>query len=381
MAKTTDILIGGVLTQVTEFDHTAQAIDDAVSIVGTSPAETRLNIGAASNPNLLDNWYFADPIDQRGGYVVIAGAMGYTDSGLTNPSGGIPKAWTVVELTSSYAMAYHTEYPGLPVYFKPDDVVRGYCGGGTYSIDRWKKDGSNTVVLVTDDGYGLIPEVGDKGFYQPFENPKDILNQIVTLSIFVKAENTAQVKIGFGGGGGYCEPVEIGTEWTIVQFTHTFTTGASFAVHSMTAGEKIIVKAAKLELGSVQTLAHQDTDGNWVLDEIPNYAEELAKCKRYFERGRVGSTVPLPNSGVYFMPGHRFEVEKRATPNVRIFGWHHSTPENLVEGQLTDANGLLTTQTFSYANVNKYGIESIRMSDPLSTEFSYQYVYEASADL
>jgi hypothetical protein len=45
-----------------------------------------------------------------------------------------------------------------------------------------------------------------------------------------------------------------------------------------TPGELV---AVKLELGSVQTLAHQDVDGNWVLNEIPNYAEQLAICSQY----------------------------------------------------------------------------------------------------
>lgn len=49
---------------------------------------------------------------------------------------------------------------------------------------------------------------------------------------------------------------------------------------SITASNTLI-KAAKLELGSVQTLAHQE-DGNWVLnDPPPNQALELAKCQRY----------------------------------------------------------------------------------------------------
>lgn len=41
------------------------------------------------------------------------------------------------------------------------------------------------------------------------------------------------------------------------------------------------LKAMKLERGTTQTLAHQDEDGNWVLNEIPDYGEELAKCQRY----------------------------------------------------------------------------------------------------
>ena len=46
---------------------------------------------------------------------------------------------------------------------------------------------------------------------------------------------------------------------------------------------EITIKAAKLELGSQQALAHQDTNGNWVLNEIPDYGEQLAKCQRYFQ--------------------------------------------------------------------------------------------------
>ena len=39
----------------------------------------------------------------------------------------------------------------------------------------------------------------------------------------------------------------------------------------------------KLELGPVQTLAHKDENGNWILnDPPPNKALELTKCQRYF---------------------------------------------------------------------------------------------------
>ena len=62
------------------------------------------------------------------------------------------------------------------------------------------------------------------------------------------------------------------------------------------AGQTIV--AAKLELGSEQTLAHNEgTEESpvWVLNEIPDYGEELARCKRYFERiaGKSGSTIGL----------------------------------------------------------------------------------------
>ena len=40
--------------------------------------------------------------------------------------------------------------------------------------------------------------------------------------------------------------------------------------------------AMKLELGDTQTLAHKEGD-KWVINEIPNYATELMKCKRYMQ--------------------------------------------------------------------------------------------------
>ena len=44
----------------------------------------------------------------------------------------------------------------------------------------------------------------------------------------------------------------------------------------------ITIQAAKLELGTVQTLAHQDDFGNWVLnDPPPDKTLELLKCQRY----------------------------------------------------------------------------------------------------
>ena len=43
------------------------------------------------------------------------------------------------------------------------------------------------------------------------------------------------------------------------------------------------IRAVGLELGSQQTLAHQE-NGVWVLNEIPDYWEQLRKCQSYFYR-------------------------------------------------------------------------------------------------
>ena len=55
----------------------------------------------------------------------------------------------------------------------------------------------------------------------------------------------------------------------------------------------VTILAAKLELGSQQTLAHQDENGNWVLNEIPDYGEQLARCQRYFQLYSTADNRPL----------------------------------------------------------------------------------------
>ncbi len=65
--------------------------------------------------------------------------------------------------------------------------------------------------------------------------------------------------------------------------------------------------AMKLELGPVQTLAHQGAGGNWVLnDPPPNRALELAKCQRHQLEVPAGSQAVcqriLSNVISFFMP-------------------------------------------------------------------------------
>lgn len=144
--------------------------------------------GSCSNVNILDNWYFANPINQYG-------AVSYTSATRSNG----------------------------------------------YTIDRWKLlSGSLTV---GSDGVTL-----DGTFVQILENP------------LPDGKTTATVLTDTG-------PIDAQYDNSSRTFTVTAT------------GRKLI--AAKLELGSTQTLCHKE-DEVWVLnDPPPNPAEELAKCQRY----------------------------------------------------------------------------------------------------
>ena len=67
-----------------------------------------------------------------------------------------------------------------------------------------------------------------------------------------------------------------------------------------------LITAVKLELGTHQTLAHQDAAGNWVLnDPPPDKTLEMLKCQRYYQ---VFSSADMrPVKAVDFRPPMRVD--------------------------------------------------------------------------
>lgn len=184
-----------------------------------------------SNPNLLDNWYFGNPVNQRG----------------------------------------KTEY-----------AVEGY------TIDRWKSGAVSDVVGVVN---GAIT-IGMTDLYQIFsqsvESPELYAGKPVTASVLVDsiyANDSYQLVVRTGTASGQYMAIVINgsglysTTWKIPEGATSLQVG----IQSIKADAgSISVKAIKLELGSQQTLAHKDADGNWILNEIPDYGEQLRRCQRYF---------------------------------------------------------------------------------------------------
>ena len=223
MAKIVTITnpLTGQPAQVDQLDHTAQQIDDGLNIAR-----------GVSNPNLLDNWYFVNPVNQRG----------------------------------------QTSYTGVG-----------------YGIDRWKLNGATVTVTVVDGEIQVIDNSTDwNGIIQLFENWKDFAGKTVTLSA-----------LGYTVGVGHTLHLQYGDNTSIeskpfpkdtiglVSFTVKIpdSIDSKFKVRTVRDGSKsgnstLHLKAIKLELGTTQTLAHQDENGNWVLNEIPDYGEQLARCQR-----------------------------------------------------------------------------------------------------
>ena len=197
---------------------------------------------AASNQNLLDNWYFADPINQRGNTV--------------------------------------------------------YNGSG-YTVDRWKMFGDGATTSLTDGALKIAAASSANAELIQFIEDKSIKGKSVTLSAMV---NGAVVS---GGGDFPTEngtSVVFYVDENVALIARVFDTGhPTFGVW-INPGKTVDIQAVKLEYGAQQTLARQE-NGAWVLNDAPtNKQQELAKCQRYFQiaRGDYGYGFIVSNTEGYF---------------------------------------------------------------------------------
>lgn len=187
-------------------------------------ALTPEDIGAGRvNPNLLDNWYFGNPVNQRG----------------------------------------QTEY----------------YGGAAYTIDRWRTSNANTSVVVADGGIFLGAAEGATPYLlQTPQAWERLLGRTVTLSVL----SDGLLKTATGELPS-AVPSTTTLYCNISGYGHVLAMAGKLYVRLSGPSEGHNFTAVKLELGTQQTLAHQDADGNWVLNEMPDYGLELIKCQRYYQ--------------------------------------------------------------------------------------------------
>ena len=225
MAKITTITnpLTGQPAQVDQLEHTAQQIDDAIARALPGGA-IDITLQKKVNPNLLDNWYFGNPVNQRG---VTSGTAGWIEYFLDR-------------------------WHGYCIY----DVTKGYLevGSSSYLMQRIENGGSipypvTFSILFQDGTFGYQTVYADGGFSLIGENIKGFADSQI------HGENP-------------------------------------YISYNNNSGSTVGIIAVKLELGDQQTLAHQDADGNWVLNEIPNYGEQLARCQRYFQTFATESLRP-----------------------------------------------------------------------------------------
>ncbi len=277
--------------------------------------DVSLNISdvGGSNPNLLDNWYFPDPIDQRQGYIVKSDVNYYSDVMLGTVAGV-----TTETMRAQYIDATHGSIiiDGATYYVATADMVRGYISDTpkeAYAIDRWLT-GGGLDFEVTSDGISisLARETGYRFIAQRLESNRQLQlrGRQVTLSALVKGNGS--INLGAVNHSAIKTFSVSSDKYELFSNTFIWTSGNNKWLNTpeFTINEgQVTIKAIKLESGSVQTLAHQDAAGAWVLnDPPPDKALELEKCQRYqvfgpldgFERhgtnaGRsVAASFPIP---------------------------------------------------------------------------------------
>lgn len=219
------------MAELYESRHTGAEIDDAVGRAKVG-GEIDAILQKKVNTNLLDNWYFPNLVNQRG----ISSGTG-------------------------------------PV--------------NAYGIDRWKCLNAGTLTIGSD--YIAIASDTHPYTLQQYIEPgrfAGVIGMAATLSALVKGNGRLKISLGSSSVGAYSDYFSY-SDWTLVQMQGTIVSGTDYHIYvqAKQGSGNCYVKAVKLELGSQQTLAHQDADGNWVLNEIPDYGEQLRRCQRYSVHG------------------------------------------------------------------------------------------------
>ena len=266
------------------------------------------------NPNLLDNWYFGNPVNQRNGKLVPAGITLYADSALTQVRG--PNGDTeAVDLTytSPTSVGWVSKIDGLTYYAAASDVVPGYKGPG-YGIDRWRIEAGAAISLS--DGALVLTGAPGAGIVQNSEALAELLDKRCTFSALTPSGDlySAGLVIGSAAGG-----IEAG------DFIVYSTSDTLLYVRPKDSSPKSIL-AVGLELGTQQTIAHRE-NGVWVLNEISKFGNQLAECQRYAQNGYCYTVVgQLTYAGTSYIIPLRFPQDMRATPaitlkEISVFGW------------------------------------------------------------
>ena len=247
-------------------DVTAQAGDYTAAQVGARPDSwmpSAADVGAVdgatgqgsavriSNRNLLDNGDFRNPVNQRG--------------------------------------------------------QTSYTGNG-YGIDRWRVSTNNSTAAVSV-GDGCIDFTSDaSGTYINFTSTVEKVQPgNYTLSFLVDDHTKAQQIYVQGGASASVFDSNLLT----LPFSVAETSAIAVGIQKKAASSTLKIYAAKLEPGSVSTLAHQE-NSVWVLnDPPPNCAEELAKCQRYYQL--YASAAQRPTNGADCRPVMRIANPSQGT--------------------------------------------------------------------
>lgn len=291
--------------------------DGSGNITAANETEVELvSLPNICNPNLIVNWYFGNPVNQRG-QTNYTGDSSYSidmlklvhNMGLSVQSNGI-----VFSTVDNNDGAYASLVSG-------DSVLTADVFGGTMSV-------------LTADGNLYSQEVKNI--------PENILNIAEGVDFYSDREK---------------------------QY-------ATLGVRLASGATSPVILAVKLELGSEQTLAHQDADGKWVLNEIPDYAEQLLKCQRYLRPAGTQFITSQSSGAMYGSTSLVSSYPMRAVPrivNADYMGAEVREVTGGVAGTITNVftpniNGSFTVQLSGTSIPNYVYIDPTGFNPLLSAE-------------
>lgn len=246
-------------------------------------------IASLSNQNLVDNAYFKGGGSQQGGGQFPINQRGQNSY---NATGGIMDRWF---------LATGAAIGGVAVTLSADGLVLN--GNTQYQYTLIRQTLSAPVLS----------------------------GQTYTLSVLLANGTLVQAS-----GQATVEA----TTWCYLQITPTSYIRAVGlnTVEIVETTETSPIKALKMEAGSHQTLAHQE-NGQWVINETPDYGEELAKCLFYLEIQNIPINAFIPANVWHGNSGKcAFCLQyanKRITPTISFSGGGRFVPYSSSQVNLT----------------------------------------------
>lgn len=195
-----------------------------------------------------------------------------------------------------------------------------YNTTNSYTVDRWqlKRTASAGTLSVVDGGITIsAPGEEHKAvlIIQNFEESfvKSLNGKAVTMSL-LKGDGT--ILKGTIPSFNYQTTTSFVMSNNIWLDYETYNNKYAFRILNYSSDD-LSIRAVKLELGSVSTLA---------MDTVPNYATELLKCQRYFVRFEViapGTSFSgwVSNTGGNARAAIHLPVSMRATPTINKSGY------------------------------------------------------------
>lgn len=251
------------------------------------------------NPNLLINWYFGNPVNQRG---------------------------------ASYVE-------------------------NNYGLDRWKGTygvNANGTMGFNSSGFAI----------QGLEDSvKGILDGMMLTASILYVNGTLQTGTAvYTKTGNAHNFIDSGP----IQFNNQ--ADGNILLYAQSADQ---IKAVKLELGSQQTLAHQE-NGVWVLNEIPKFGDQLAECQRYYFKtasAQYSAYMMRKVGNDYLMDSCLFPVTMRTTPSIQLLSYRNP------------ATGAVITAEGTASQVTPDGFCIVQDVGKFNSGDVFQVSFSATADL